>query len=420
MNKPPVSRRLLFILALLFYSSCSPQDDSGLESQNAEKEELVYGITSSRFLVLDDKIERNEFLGGILQNFRVSGNQLSELFSQMTEVFDIRKMRAGKPYKAFLDPSDSSLAYFVYEHNPEQFLRICFEGDTAYSEMVDQPVSYCYEVGGGLIYSSLYETIEDIGGDATLAWKLSKIYDWSVDFFRLQKGDSFRVIYEKKVVGGKEIGTGRILAAEFGHGGKVYQSYLYNSDKAEQYYDEFGASMKRRYLKAPLDYTRISSRFTRRRFHPVQKRYKAHLGVDYAAPRGTPIRSVGNGTVIAAAYSKYNGNYVKIRHTHSQATQYLHMTRIASGIKKGVHVDQGQIIGTVGSTGLATGPHLCFRFWENGVQINPLSVQAPPAEPLSEEALPAYLRHSDSLQNILRLIRLADPALPLEDDIAAK
>jgi murein DD-endopeptidase MepM/ murein hydrolase activator NlpD len=281
-------------------------------------------------------------------------------------------------------------------------------------------VSYCYELGGGVIYSSLYQTIDEMGGDPGLAWKLSRIYDWSVDFFRLQKGDSFKVIYEKKMVDGKEIGIVKILAAQFGHGGRVYNSYLYNFDKSNQYYDEEGNSMKRRYLKAPLEYSRISSGFSRRRFHPVQKRYKAHLGVDYAASTGTPIRSVGDGTVVAAGYSRYNGNYVKVSHTHSQATQYLHMSKIAKGVKKGQRVDQGEVIGYVGSTGLATGPHLCFRFWENGQQINPLTVQAPPAEPLAKEELPNYLSYSDSLHNIINLIRLTPPSMPLEDAYAAK
>jgi murein DD-endopeptidase MepM/ murein hydrolase activator NlpD len=222
---------------------------------------------------------------------------------------------------------------------------------------------------------------------------LAATFDWTVDFFQLQKGDGYRVYYVESLVDSQPYGPAQILAAEFRASGKTHTAIRFRNN----YFDDKGQSMKRRYLKAPLDYTRISSGFSTSRLHPVLRYLRPHLGVDYAAPKGTPVRSVGDGQVLEAAYRGGNGNFVKIQHSREHATGYLHLSRIASGVRRGGRVRQGQVIGYVGSTGLSTGPHLCFRFWNRGVQVNPKRLQGPQAEPMNPADLPSFRQHRDSL-----------------------
>ncbi|MEX0822160.1 MAG: peptidoglycan DD-metalloendopeptidase family protein, partial [Rhodothermales bacterium] len=238
----------------------------------------------------------------------------------------------------------------------------------------------------GSIENSLYRTLEeqDLSGRLVpeLAMSLSEVFAWQVDFFRIMQGDDFSVIYEERSIDGEPIGIGRIVAARFGHRGTNYFGIYFERGDRPDFYDEEGNSLRKALLKAPLKFRRISSRYTQRRFHPVQQRYKAHLGTDYAADTGTPIYSVGDGVILEARFARYNGNYVKVRHNSTYTTGYLHMSRIASGIRPGVAVKQGQVIGYVGSTGLATGPHVCYRYWKNGVQIDPFTDDIPPAHPV--------------------------------------
>jgi murein DD-endopeptidase MepM/ murein hydrolase activator NlpD len=223
-----------------------------------------------------------------------------------------------------------------------------------------------------------------------LIHSLSEVFAWQVDFYRIQKGDRFKVLYEQLLVDDEEAGIGKIIGAYFNHNEEDYYAVYFDQGSGISYFDENGQSLQKQFLKSPLRYKRISSRYTRRRYHPVLKRYKAHLGTDYAAPTGTPIRSVGDGVVEEARYSQYNGRYVKIRHNSVYTTQYLHMSRFGKGIKAGVKVTQGQVIGYVGSTGLANGPHLCFRFWKNGQQVDALNVKLPPSEPVNEDKRDEY------------------------------
>jgi murein DD-endopeptidase MepM/ murein hydrolase activator NlpD len=237
----------------------------------------------------------------------------------------------------------------------------------------------------GIIESSLWVTMTEAGTDPLLIHSLSEVFAWQVDFYRIQKGDCFKVLYEQLYVDDEKAGIGKIIGAYFNHHNEDYYAVYFDQGSGISYFDEKGQSLQKQFLRSPLRYTRISSRYTRRRYHPVLKSYKAHLGTDYAAPTGTPIRSVGDGIVEEARYSQNNGRYVKIRHNSVYTTQYLHMSRFGKGIKKGVKVVQGQIIGYVGSTGLANGPHLCFRFWKNGQQVDALNVKLPPSEPVAEE-----------------------------------
>ncbi|PKP40431.1 MAG: peptidase M23, partial [Bacteroidetes bacterium HGW-Bacteroidetes-12] len=247
----------------------------------------------------------------------------------------------------------------------------------------------------GTINSSLYKTLSDKKASPVLAIEMANVYAWTIDFYSIQKGDWFDVVYEEKYVGDQFVGIGKILAANFNHYGKDYYAYRFEQDGITNFYDEKGKSLKRAFLKSPLEFGKLTSGFTMKRFHPVQKINKPHLGTDYAAPTGTPILATGDGIVIESAHKAYNGNYVKIKHNSTYTTQYLHMSKRLA--KTGQRVKQGDVIGYVGSTGLATGPHVCYRFWKNGAQANHLKEETPPAEPVKEEFMEAFKQLKDSL-----------------------
>jgi len=250
----------------------------------------------------------------------------------------------------------------------------------------------------GVITSSLYQTLIDIDCSAGLAMEMSEIYAWSIDFYRIQKGDRFKVIFTEKWVEDTRVGIGAIEACFFEHHKENFYAFPFEQDQVIDFFDENAKSLRKAFLKSPLKFGRISSSFTMRRYHPVQKRWKAHLGTDYAAPTGTPILAVGDGKVIEARYKKFNGNYVKIKHNGTYTTQYLHMSKFASGVRSGKFVRQGDIIGYVGSTGLATGPHVCFRFWKNGKQVNHRTQKLPASIPVKKELLPQFTANMDTLK----------------------
>ncbi len=257
-------------------------------------------------------------------------------------------------------------------------------------------------MASGEITSSLWQTMADNNINFNITVNLSEIYAWAIDFYRIQKGDYFKVLYEEKFVDGESVGIGKVIAAYFNHYNHDYYAVYFEQGEAADYFDENANSLRKAFLKAPLKYSRISSRYSMKRFHPVQKRYKAHLGTDYAAPRGTPIMSTGDGVIQKSGYSKGNGNYVKVRHNSVYSTQYLHMNKIKSGIRKGVRVRQGDVIGYVGSTGLATGPHVCYRFWKNGRQVDALKVSVPPSLPVEKKYRSEYEKVRDEMIQKLR------------------
>ena len=240
----------------------------------------------------------------------------------------------------------------------------------------------------GEINNSLWITMEEKGLSPRLTHELSTIYAWTIDFFKIQKGDAFKVYYEDRYIDNKYIGIGRIIAAEFIHNNKSYFAYYYKekNDRGD-YFNEKGETLRKAFLMAPVDYKRISSRYSKNRKHPVTGRWKGHFGTDYAAATGTPIWTTADGVVVKASYTRNNGNYVKIKHNNTYTTQYLHMSKIKSGIKRNVKVKQGQIIGYVGSTGLATGPHVCYRFWKNGRQVDPYKQNCPQETQLKKKII---------------------------------
>ncbi|MDN5204000.1 peptidoglycan DD-metalloendopeptidase family protein [Fulvivirgaceae bacterium BMA10] len=354
---------------------------------NKPEPTLLYGMVVDSLLIIEDKIQRNQNISEILMTHNVSSKSIHELALASRDIFDVRKIRANKKYTLICD-SDSmqTVNALVYEPNPIEYVVFKLK-DSISIERKKREVQIVEKSIAGIIESSLFETMVNLGVGPQLTNEFVDVFAWQVDFQRLQKGDRFKLIYEDKIVEGKSVGIGDIKGIYFNHFGNDFYAVHFDQGNGHDYFDEEGNSLRKALLKYPIKFTRISSRFSLRRFHPVQKRWKAHRGTDFAAPRGTEIRTVGDGIVQEAQFGKYNGNYVKIRHNGTYTTQYLHMSKIASGIRAGVKVRQGDVIGYVGSTGLARGNHLCYRFWKNGVQVDALRVELPPSEPIREENL---------------------------------
>lgn len=380
-----------------------------------EKAEILYGINADSFQKVEGVVLRNQFLHNILNPHGVSPLELDYIGRKLRDTFDVRRMRAGRKYTLLLnEDSAKEAAYFIYEIDNTDYVVYDLR-DSVRAYRGKKPIETLERTTSGVINNSLYVSLEEQNASPTLAIELSEVYAWAVDFYRIQIGDYYKVIYEEQFVDGKSIGVSKIKAALFNHYNQDYYAVWFEKGEQEgDYFDQDNNSCRRAFLKSPVKFSRISSRYTLRRFHPVQKRWKAHLGTDYAAPRGTPISATGNGTVIAAYYSRYNGNFVKIRHNSVYTTQYLHMSKIASGIRKGVRVQQGQTIGYVGSTGLATGPHVCYRFWKNGKQVDALRVKIPPSKPVEKE----YLEDYKKVKNFY-MAELAKIELPQKDRLAS-
>jgi murein DD-endopeptidase MepM/ murein hydrolase activator NlpD len=410
-----ILRITLLLVISVFLFSCQSSEPSSSDAQVASLAGLPapaikrlgegkYGLPIEQYKVEKQKIKRNQFLADILTAHDVAYTKVDAMARKSEEVFDVRKMKAGNPYLILKNTADQ-VDYFIYEINKADYVVYDLRDEVEVS-MGRKPTMVVEQEASGVIYSSLYQTIQENSLDVNLASLLEDVYAWSLDFFHTQKGDWFKVIYDEEFVEGQSMGIKTIKSAVFHTGEKDFFAFHFDENGQIGFYDEEGKSLRKAFLRAPLKYSRISSGFSYRRFHPVLKRYKSHLGVDYAAPRGTPIRSVGDGIITKASYTRGNGRYVKVKHNHTYATQYLHMSRIAKGIKPGVAVKQGEIIGYVGSTGLATGPHLCFRFWKNGRQVNPRVIDAPPTDPITHENETLYASVRDEMRQRLDQIPL--------------
>ena len=336
--------------------------------------------------IIKGTVARGDTATAILGNY-FSAGEIHELNKQCKQVFPLSRLSAGQSYRLCL--SNDDFERFEYDINQNEQL-IISRNDDEFS-VKKEPIPYTTETVGvrGKIETSLFEAVTGTGESDVLAMNLADIFAWDIDFILdIRQGDSFQALVEKRYREGQPAGYGRILAAEFTNQGETFQAFLYqDGDRRPDYFDAEGQSLRKAFLKAPLSFSRISSGFTMRRFHPITKTWKSHPAIDYAARPGTPIKTVGDGIVIKKGYTRGNGNYVKIRHNSSYETLYLHMKGFARGIAQGKRVAQGQTIGYVGSTGLATGPHLCFRMYKNGAPVNPHRVKAPSAKPVSAENL---------------------------------
>ena len=405
---PGITLILLFIL-LKGLSGSDPEKIDNLQ-QIKQPKKNVFGFIDDSLNHYSGIVNKNETLSDILDPYHLDNTDVSEISQISKNIFNVRRIRAGKKYHLYIDDDTcNTIKYFVYEKDPINFITYNF-CDSIVISAGKKEITIVRKTKSAVIKSSLYNALIENNASIELAIQLSKIFAWQIDFYHLQKGDNFKVIYEEEYVDSQMVGIGKILGAYFYNYKKEYYAIPFVQDSLFQYFDENGNSLRKEFLKTPIEFARISSRYSKRRFHPVLKKYRPHTGVDYAAPTGTPIRTVGDGKIITASYSRANGNYVKIRHNLVYTTMYLHMSRFGKGIKKGSIVKQGNVIGYVGSTGLATGSHLHFNFYINGVTVNPLKVEIPPSHPVKEELRKLYENKQKLVMDELKKIKLpSDP-----------
>jgi murein DD-endopeptidase MepM/ murein hydrolase activator NlpD len=393
----------LILILLLF--SCSRDSQDSLE--NAVKKVKIireYGFILNNFHVVKDTIRSGENFGSLLTKHNVSYPEIDKIVSTIKESFDVRKLKIGQPYTILASKDSLQKAQvFIYEHDKINYSVINFKNDKVKSLNTKKPVKTILRMSTGVISSSLSETIQDEGMNYNVAHELSEIYAWTIDFFRLQKDDKFKIIYEEKYINDTiYAGMGKIVGATFEHNGKPYYAFGYKTDSLKKYaefYDEVGNTMRRPFLKAPLKYSRISSRYNLRRKIAFYGAVRAHKGTDFAAPIGSQILATADGNVIESSYKGGNGNYVKIRHNSTYSTGYLHMSKRL--VRVGERVRQGQVIGLVGMTGNTSGPHVCYRFSRNGHEVDPLREKMPASDPIKAAHKERYLTYIKSVKKSL-------------------
>ncbi len=411
---------LSFIIAL--YSCGTKEKEQGEEeTQEMECKLSEYGICLDSLDITRYTIERGAHFASILSSLGFTPAQGEKITGAISPYLSPSRLQIGNIYSVITEQDTAStIRYLVFEKNRTDFAIVEIQPDTVFAYEDARPVTLKREYAEGVITSSMWNAIVGAGAPALLALKLSDVYAWQIDFFDVKEGDSFRVMYDAAYINDTSmVDIAHIGGAVFTHRGEKFRAIPFQQDSVREYFDESGNSLRKEFLKAPLDFIRISSRFSNVRFHPILKRYRPHHGVDYAAPTGTPVKTIGDGVVIERAYQGGGaGNYVKIRHNSVYTTTYMHLSRFASGIQKGATVKQGQVIGYVGSTGLSTGPHLDFRVHKNNQPVNPLTIDSPPCEPVKPELLDSFrlvqeqvLTELDSLRLINRVIAQSTDSL---------
>ena len=388
-------------LFLLYFYPGSPEQEETTEEAMEMEGEYKFGMRIDTFEIQNGLISRGQALSQIFSSVGISQELMMEILEKGKEVLDPRTIRAGNSYQVFYTTDAvKKIAAFVYEINPLDYI-LCDLRDTVKVVKSRKPMEKVRSYAEAQIESSLWNALQSGGMNPLLALNISDILAWSIDFFALQKGDRFQVIYEDLRVDSVSIGPGLICAIRFDHNDRTFYGFHFKQDSAGNYWDEKGQNLRKEFLKAPLKFSRISSGFSYARRHPVLRTVRPHTGIDYAAPRGTPVMAIGDGTVIERGFQGSGGNTVKIRHNGTYTSAYLHLSKFGEGIRRGASVRQGQIIGYVGSTGLSTGPHLDFRIWKDNQPINPLTMDSPPAEPIRQDLLPGYLEYANQWKNAL-------------------
>ena len=346
-----------------------------------------YGVCMDSLDINEYQIRSGDNPAAILDALGFSAREAERITRVSATVLDPTKLRAGMCYYTFTtQDSVAAIRYMAFAKSLTDYAVIDLSGDSVRAYEFNKPVSIKRHYAEGTITSSLWNVMKEKGADPLLALKLSDVFAWQIDFFDVKEGDSFRVMYDVAYIDDTTaLSIASIGGAVFTHQGKAFTAISFTQDSVFEYFDLEGNSLRKAFLKAPLDFFRITSRFSNARFHPILKRYRAHHGVDYAAPVGTPVKSIGAGTVVAKGYMGGGGNTLKVKHNSVYTTSYMHLSRYAKGIQVGSRVEQGQVIGYVGSTGLSTGPHLDFRVYKNGQAINPLQMEAPPSLPVKPE-----------------------------------
>jgi len=398
---------LILILLLLIFPGSSESNKIPIDRVEEDTVRLTpvvetrYGYPVEPYDLIYGRVSRNQYLSGILYRYNVSSQTVHEITRKSKNIFDVRNIRQGNHYTLFCSKDSLSTAQiFVYEHTPTEFFVIDLR-DSILVTKREKEVAAVQKTARGTIETSLWYAMTDSGINPILAIELSEIFAWSIDFFGLQKGDEFKVMYEEQYIDTLSVGLGKIYAAWFKHAGEEFYAIPFIQDGEESYYHTDGQSLKKAFLKAPLRFSRISSGFSHSRLHPILKIRRPHYGVDYAAPIGTPVHAIGDGKVIQMGRNGDAGNMVKIRHNSVYTTAYLHLSHYAQGMYTGKYVKQGETIGYVGSSGLSTGPHLDFRFYRNGSPINPLTVKAPPVQPIKEENLETFNKVKEVIVEVL-------------------
>ncbi|MBR3826745.1 MAG: peptidoglycan DD-metalloendopeptidase family protein [Alistipes sp.] len=425
--------RLTSLLMITFVAACggsstdNASDKSTSDMATVAEPELLYGIDIAGYTIENDTVRMGETVGGILGRRGISAVMVDRLDKAAQEVFPLRQIRADNAYTTFTRHTVDSLGehdkvdYVVYHRNAIDYVVFGFVGDSVSVSLGSRPVTVVRQCREAVITSSLWGAIMEQELPYALAAEFEDIYQWTVDFFGIQEGDSFKVIYDQKYVDDVSVGIGRIWGAEFHHGGKTFYAIPYAQEEGKlRYWEANGESLRKQLLKAPLKYTRISSKFSNSRLHPVHKVYRPHHGVDYAAPSGTHVHSVADGVVIFAGWGGGGGNTIKIQHAGSIVTGYLHLRGFAKGIRVGTRVTQGQLIGYVGSTGTSTGPHLDYRIWKNGTAIDPLKVPQEPAEPISAEHKERFEAVRDRVMRELEGVATAEERITESDIFPVK
>ena len=354
---------------------------------------IEFGFKFNDFDVIQDTIVSGDNFGKIIENQNIGENKVHEIVEKIKDTFDVRKIRIGKQFTLLRSKDKTKkLQVFIYQSDRTNFFVVDFR-DTVVAYHKTKPITIKRRTIASALDGSLSETLQRQKVDPALATQISKVYAWSIDFFKLQKGDKFAITFTERYINDSVYdGVDSLKCAFFEYKGKIIYAFPFAQNENSQrldFYDEEGKALKNLFLKAPLKFVNITSRFAKNRFHPVQQIWKAHKGTDYAAPQGTPIMTTASGVVEQTGFTAGNGNFVKVKHNSTYSTQYLHMSKIIA--RRGQRVSQGDIIGKVGSTGLATGPHVCYRFWKNGVQVDALGLKLPNSEPMNKKNLPRFM-----------------------------
>ena len=410
--------RRLYILSVLMSAlvACNANVPDNQEVVEVVQKEIgPYGFCPDSLRCVEGKVRNGQFFSTLMMDLGMGAQTAYDLTQACGKTFDVKSLRVGNAYKAYYDGSPGTLQYVIYDR--DRTSQVVFSCQPPYEVSVhEKPVTTEQRYADVTINTSLWVDMREAGVSPELIVSLSDIYAWTVDFFGLQKGDRFRVLYDERLCDGDVVAVDTVRYAIFTHGSQDFPCVMYNQrDGGNIYWNEKGESMRKAFLKAPLKFSRISSGFSYARKHPVTRKVRPHTGVDYAAPKGTPVMTIGDGTVTSIKYEGAGGKTIRIRHNSVYSTAYLHLSGYAKGLKVGQRVRQGQVIGYVGSTGRSTGPHLDFRVWKNGTPINPLKMQSPPAEPIKPSGKDAFAAAHEKYKAQIDTIQARSVALDLFD-----
>lgn len=411
---------LCFVVAL---NSCGSREKepSGEEFQEVECQLSEYGICTDSLDITHYTIKRGEHFASILANLGFTPTESERITGAIIPYLSPSRLQIGNTYSTITKrDTASTIRYLVFEKSRTDFAVVDICSDTIRAYEDSKPVTIRREYAEGTITSSMWNAIIGTGAPALLALELSNLYAWQIDFFDVKEGDSFRLMYDVAYINDTTmVGISSIEGAVFTHQGKKYRAIPFEQDSIREYFDEEGNSLRKAFLKAPLDFFRITSKFSNSRFHPILRRNRPHHGVDYAAPVGTPVKTIGDGVVIEKGYQANGaGNYLKIKHNATYTTTYMHLSRFAKGIERGRGVKQGEVIAYVGSTGLSTGPHLDFRVHKNNQPINPLTMDSPPSLPIKPELKDSFLLVHDNVMFQLDSLRKTGQLLAEEEQVS--